>query len=55
MKTEKRYMVFYMDNCGYPQKVMFTSDYWKAIAEMEWLNETDLDRREFGVMEIPTR
>ena len=55
MKSEKRYIVFYKDNCGYPQKVLCTNDYYKAVAEMEWLNETDIERRLFGVQEIPTR
>ena len=54
MENQKMYMVFYKDNCGYPQRVMCTSDYHKAIAEMEWLNETDPERRMFGVTEIHT-
>lgn len=47
------YMVYYEDSNCYRHSVLRTGDYWKAIAEMEWMNENDIDRRSFGIVKVP--
>lgn len=46
------YAVYFCDSMLYRHIVFRTENYWKAIAEMEWMNETDIDRRSFGVCEV---
>ena len=46
------YMVFVEDSMRYRDCILQTDDRFKAIAEMEWNNAHDPDKRKFGVVEI---